>query len=570
MDACSGARCCHRYVEGDPEVTDQRIVSLRREYEARRDEQADFGDKLNHAIAGQKGQSRAETPGARLEQTVNTSHLPLACESCEGKHASSSPIISRANPRDSAKMLLVGVAVDGVSRLRFQRGGFWYWEAGVYERQPDGNVRKLASDFLYKARCNSRDGLVPFNPKKRDIDEVLDALKVEAHLDDRFSAPCWLPDGAFAGDWILFQNVIVNAKTSEARPHTHRLWAHGNVDCDWRPDAVSPVWQRTLESVFPGDPSAQDCLEEWIGLCMTTDVWPEKAMLLLGQRRSGKSTIVHIIEKLAGRGGYGTFSFDLLHKGEFSAHGLIGKRAIVFSDVRLKEGKFYGKQWDAGGLPHASRELLLKLTGRDTASFRKMHSTDVQWEGVLPGKVTLVSNEPPNFNDDVLTTRFLKLHFAIDQEKAGRLDPHLGEKLGAELPGIAARCIRAYQRLARRGAFVQPDSGLELDRQLARARSPTRAMVLECLEVSDVSDDWVTKKDAHRACREWLRENGHGTLATILRPEDMGEHLVMAFDHLRQLKPRERFKQRTDGHRYWTQLRLTVDGRRLAGNEQDA
>lgn len=178
----------------------------------------------------------------------------------------------------------------------------------------------------------------------------------------------------------------------------------------------------------------------------------------------------------------------------FSSHGLIGKRAVVFSDVRLKEGRYFGKQWDAGGLSHEGRGMLLRITGGDSVSFRKMYSTEVLWEGVLPAKVTLVSNEPPNFNDDILPTRFLKLHFKIDQEKVGALDPYLGEKLAAELPGIAARCLVAYQRLRERGGFRQPESGLELDRQLARARHPMLAMVLECLEVSTDEDDWATKK----------------------------------------------------------------------------
>ena len=480
------------------------------------------------------------------------------------------PIISRAKPRNAAKIFLMGLAIEGVSRLRFQHGEFWLWEDGAYERQSDRTIRKLVGDFLLEARCHSKDGTISFDPKRRDIDEIMDALKIEAHLDDSCIAPCWLQNGEFAGDWIVFRNVIVNVKTGEERPHTHLLWSHDKLDFDWQPEAECPVWLRFLESIFPDDPAAQQCLEEWIGLCMTLDTWPEKAMLLLGQRRSGKSTIVHVIEKLVGKRGFGTFSFDDLHKGEFSRHGMIGKRAIIFSDVRLKEGKYYGKQWDAGGLPHAARETLLKITGRDSMSFRKMYSTEVLSEGTLPGKVTLVSNEPPNFNDDTLTTRFLKLHFAIDQEKAGALDPMLGEKLNAELSGIAWRCIAAYQRLLERRKFVQPESGLALDQQLARARSPHLAMVCECFEESSGKEDWVVKKDALLVCQEWLRENGHGILASILRGEAMGDHLVKGFQHLQRLSPRERYKQRSDDQRYWTHLRLSAEGRRLLGIDDDA
>jgi hypothetical protein len=116
---------------------------------------------------------------------------------------------------------------------------------------------------------------------------------------------------------------------------------------------------------------------------------------------------------------------------------------------------------------------------------------------------------------------------------------------------------------------VQPQSGLELERQLERAQHPHGAMVVECLEISESeeTEDWVVREDAWRACRAWLRENGHDIMASILRKEEMSEHLVQAFDHLQMLCPRDRYKQWTDGKRRWVRLRLTPDGRRLANGE---
>lgn len=523
-------------------------------------------------LAAAKAPYLARMGGARLpqEQSTNTGRAvpPPAHQPTDRvehtppppKSKPEPPIVNRATPRDTAKVIVSRYAVEGVSRLRFQGGTFWLWEGGAYGRVSDDEIRKVVGDFLYGAIGKDRER---FDPKKRDIDEVLDALRMEATLEKRFAAPCWLPSAEPAGDWIVFCNGIVNAGSGEFRSHTHRLWSHGGLSFDWDSEAKCPVWERFTESVWPSDPDARNCLEEFIGLCMTLDTWPHKGMLLLGQRRSGKSTIVHVLEKLVGREGFGAFSFDKWLKGEFSAHGLIGKRAAVFSDVRLKQGRYWGKQWDAGGLSHEGREMLLKITGGDTFSFRKMYSTGMEWEGILSAKVVIVSNEPPNFNDDILSTRFLKLHFEIDQEKAGQLDPMLGEKLAAELPGIAARCLARYRRLCERGHFLQPQSGLELDRQLARARSPLLAMTIECLEVSEAKDEWVERSRAHKACQAWLRENGHRIMADFLRAEDMGKHLTAAFDHLKALTPREQFKQGTDGKRRWVGLRLSAEGRRL-------
>jgi putative DNA primase/helicase len=61
---------------------------------------------------------------------------------------------------------------------------------------------------------------------------------------------------------------------------------------------------------------------------------------------------------------------------------------------------------------------LLKITGRDKVSIPQMY--DQAWNGVLPAKIVLTSNEVPNFNDasGVLPTRFIKLQFR--QSFAGR------------------------------------------------------------------------------------------------------------------------------------------------------
>ncbi len=475
---------------------------------------------------------------------------------------------SRSTPRNTARAILARQSVEGVPRLRFHRERFWWWNGGAYLPQDDDTVRKLVGDHLNAAFCRTQDGgSVSFNPKKNDLNEALDALRIEAHLQSEFAAPCWLPRGEPAGDWIVFRNAIVNVHTLEARPHSHLLWSHDVLKFDWEPGAQCPVWMATLASIFPDETDAQNLLEAWIGYCMTLDTWAHKAMLHLGVTRSGKSTIQRLIEKLVGPRGWVSLSLDKWLMNEFSAHGLIGKRVAFFPDVRLKEGRMYGQNFDPGGMDHKSVQMLLRITGEDSVSLRKMHGMDLVFEGQMPAKINMISNVVPNFNDEILPNRFLKLHYRIDQEKAGNMDPFLGQKLEAELPGIAARCLSAYREARENGGFRQARCGIELDRQLMRAREPRIAMVMECLEPTGDPAEYVVKKDALRACKAWLDENGHKTLALLLRDEDMGNHIIPRFDHFQGLSPRECWKQTTDGKRRWVGLGLTAEGRRLAGGK---
>src|SRR5258708_29970336 len=160
---------------------------------------------------------------------------------------------------------------------------------------------------------------------------------------------------------------------------------------------------------------------------------------------------------------------------------MIGKRVAVFPDVRLKQAKAYGNvSYDAGGLDHKSIGLLLQITGEDVITVgRKMIDA---WEGRLATKIICLSNEVPNLNDATLITRFIKVRFGVSF--AANPDVRLKEKLEAELPSIPARCVSAYRRLCARGEFIQPTSGLALDRQIVAASDAFAALPHSYLTVS--------------------------------------------------------------------------------------
>jgi putative DNA primase/helicase len=85
-------------------------------------------------------------------------------------------------------------------------------------------------------------------------------------------------------------------------------------------------------------------------------------------------------------------------------------------------------------------------------------------------KVILISNDIPNLNDPILVTRFVKIAFRVSFRD--REDLTLAGRLRAELPGIANRCLAGYRRLCRRGSFIQPETGLQLAREIATRSNP--------------------------------------------------------------------------------------------------
>jgi putative DNA primase/helicase len=285
-----------------------------------------------------------------------------------------------------------------------------------------------------------------------------------------------------------------------------------------------------LERAFPDDPDAHAVVEEALGLSMNEDRSFQKGMMLVGEPRSGKGTILAVLEGLLGSGNCIGVDLNKWMEGENSRAGLISKRAIVFADVRLKPEKRYGTNLDPGGLDHKSIALLLHIIAGDTVSINVKWQVQ-PWQGRLPGLVWLASNKVPNFNDLVLPTRFIKLSFK--ESYLGREDNQLVEKLLVELPGIAARCVRAYGRLRERGRFIQPASSNQLEIDIRKTSDPFTQFVLDTFEPDPKGEVNIGKAYTHFLI--WCQEQGHVDLPKSIKHNNMKTFLrkIPGFEQVR-------------------------------------
>jgi putative DNA primase/helicase len=350
---------------------------------------------------------------------------------------------------------------DGTLATYHFHGDWWQWNGRFYEGAPGERISGAVYQYLDRASVRTANGDEPFRPKPEHAEALIKCLKACVAIDDRDMPPAWLDrrHTPAAENLLIFKNCLVDAETGEIVGLTPHLWTHGGVDFDFDPRARCPRWERFLEEVFPGDQESQMTIEEQLGYEATNDVRFEKGACWVGEKRSGKSTLVWVQERLAGAGAYASLSFHDWMKTENSRAHLLGKKVAVFPDVRLKPSRNSGLTgYDPGGLDHQSAQLLLNIIGRDTVAIgRKFKEA---WQGRLSVKVIITTNELPNLQDagGVLASRFIMLDFK--QSFFGREDVNLREKLEAELPGIANRCLAAYRRLRERGRFIQPKAGL--------------------------------------------------------------------------------------------------------------
>jgi putative DNA primase/helicase len=81
-----------------------------------------------------------------------------------------------------------------------------------------------------------------------------------------------------------------------------------------------------------------------------------------------------------------------------------------------------------------------------------------------------------------------------------------------ELPGILQWSIAGWQRLQKRGRFVQPDSGKQLVTELEDLSSPIGAFVRDCCEVGQGNEIHV--RDLYDRWKRWCEEKGRRETGT--------------------------------------------------------
>ena len=334
---------------------------------------------------------------------------------------------------------------------------------------------------------------------------VLTLLRSNVGIDDRVAPPKWFDDRPYPKPegLLAFKNCLVDVITGETFDHEPWMWIHDGVDFNYDPEARCPEWVKFLVELFPKDEAAREAIEQQLGYGMTIDNQFEKAVLWVGPKRSGRGTLAKIQELLVGFNGFTSLNIHTWHNNENSRMGMVGKRVGIFHDMRLKPGKHYGMVYDAGGVDPQSQQLLLELISGDLTEIGQKYLE--AWKGEPFIKFILISNRVPNFNDEVLVSRFIVIEFT--ESFYGREKPELKRwVLPGELPGIANRCLAAYRRLLKEGKFIQPTSGLVLLGKVRAAATPYAAFMDTYWEPDPIGEGTLIGV-FEQTFREWAIQN---------------------------------------------------------------
>lgn len=423
---------------------------------------------------------------------------------------------------------------DGVRRLVNWQREYLAWNGSKYQVKSDAEIeaeltRCIQQEFdrinvekIERMKANGEirpDNPPPFVHKVgrglvRDTELALRSLCL-IRVEHCRTPPKWIGENPLfrAGETIPFRNALVHlpslasGRVLRVDP-TPRFFSLVALDFDFVEDAPVPgKWLNFLDSVWGDDPDSIDCLQEWFGYCLTQGAAYQKMLMVIGAPRSGKGTIARVLTRLVGAEcSIGPTLASLATN--FGLSPFPGKSLAVIADARIRRGL---------GSDGVMVERLLSISGGDAISIDRKYKDPLTM--TLPTKIMLLSNQLPEFRDasQALANRFIYLH--MKHSFLGREDAGLFNRLVPELPGILHWAVEGWRRLADRGRFVQPESGVNLAEEAMCLNNPIVEFVAERCEAipgfNPADELWegielpkVSTSELHAEWMSWCEING--------------------------------------------------------------
>jgi putative DNA primase/helicase len=441
-----------------------------------------------------------------------------------GKGSIDAAVIDTRAPYDNARLFQARLATP----LHHHRGGFYEWDGSSWPEAGEDNLRARLYAFLDSCQCKVKDEYEfrPVKPNALMVGGVVDALRAAVHLETTIEPPAWLDgrDGPLAHEILACANGLLHLPTLRLLSHTPSFFNLNALDYAYEGNAPPPrQWLAFLNQIWPEDPEAIATLQQIFGYLLTSETSQQKAVLMVGPKRSGKGTIARILSRLIGPHNFAAPTLASLGE-RFGLASLIGKSLAIISDARLS----------GRADQQVIVERLLSITGEDGQTIDRKYNPR-PWTGKLPTRFVILTNELPKLGDasGALSSRFIML--LMSKSFYGREDKGLTEKLLTELPSILNWSLEGWAALKRVGHFSQPASAKQALEQLEDLSSPIGAFVRERCEIGAAFS--VSTSDVFNAWVEWCAGQRREHPGTV---QSFGRDLYAAVPELKpaQLGPR--------------------------------
>lgn len=261
--------------------------------------------------------------------------------------------------------------------------------------------------------------------------------------------------------WIMFRNVIVDAKTKELHEHDSKYRCINIIPYNYDPEYVIPddsIVVQYLEDLIPQDDDRQMFLE-YCGYSATLDTSLQRLLMLRGQGGVGKSVLLRLQKRFIGDKNCSGLTLQNLND-RFSPAFLFGKLMNIYADTPSTDMD------EINGIK--------TITGEDT--IRAEYKGGDVFFFTPYCKLLYSTNRVPKSRDDKTNAYYRRL-LILPIEKRAKTIIGLEDRLTADIESYIHLCINAVYQLYQRGDILESESSKKEVLELYMATDSVQAFL---------------------------------------------------------------------------------------------
>jgi putative DNA primase/helicase len=290
-------------------------------------------------------------------------------------------------------------------------------------------------------------------------------------------------------DRIIFDNGVYDVRNFEFTPNfSFTNYNTIKVPIDFNPSAECPTFLKYISSVTMQDTSLANVLQELLGYCLTSSIKIEKAFILYGVGRNGKSVFAKVIRMLLGEESVSSVPFSQFAT-SFGLESLIDKTVNISAENDVKT---------------LNTEKIKAVISGDKMSINRKNKQHLQI--ALNCKLVMLTNNLPNTNDTSFgffrKIMIIPFNNIIPEDE---VDINLFSKLECEKSGILNWALVGLKRLVSNGySFSKCKAVDDIVDSYRRNQDDISAFISDCVKTSTES---TPKSKVYGVYSAWCSSN---------------------------------------------------------------
>ena len=329
---------------------------------------------------------------------------------------------------------------------------------------------------------------------ERDLSELLEQEYTVHHRNEIFNqihAQTYVDRKEFNVDKYLINlnNGIYSLRTGAFFDHSPEHLFFTKMATDYDPEAKCEKLDAFFKQLLPLEDIL--LLKQWFGYCLFRDYFIKKAIIMTGEKNTGKTTVIDVFTKVIGLDNVSGVSLQEMANDKFSIAGLYGKHVNIFDDMSASDVKDGGR--------------FKMVTGKSPISAEYKHGNRFSFYNYA--KLTFACNRIPSVednDDDAYFERWIVVKFTKTVTKP---DKFLLDKIATpdQLSGLLNDMIIQLNKLIVNQEFSYNKDHKEIRAEMLRSGSPVASFTYDCLE--EAIGNVMSKSDLHFWFSQYARIN---------------------------------------------------------------